>query len=428
MFGHELMQSDSYLVTDILAYEDAMRRREIAQMYQEISMLHKKLRYMTPTDTGYNRSKRRNTTQSYSDFWKNDDLEYALEEEAEYGSGESTSRRRKARQTYTENPRKKTYTTAAGTDLIHGLNKELGIYFCKHCEVSWPCSFFRNTQQFGAHCSNCSRQRQVKHPNDLNVDGEESHETPILASPRKRRDRSNESPRKRKKSRKIKKVDSTPSKARRASAGGTPSNGRKIKHGCDKVRGIYYCKHCETSWPMDYFRNPQQFGAHCSNCSRQRQVREPSITTAAPLVPLGKGKGPMRSSPVRKAPKPVAPSTPKPVAARPTPVTPVVPVSPVVAAAAAAIVSAAPASLVKAQAAASAGHSSPAPKPALPMQKAALPADTGMDSDCEEDEFSDVIGLASTDDVQAPASAMFKSAPSSHAIVDELFGSAALFS
>lgn len=37
----------------------------------------------------------------------------------------------------------------------------------------------------------------------------------------------------------------------------------------------YYCKFCDTSWPFSHFRNAQQFGAHCSNCSRKRRVKDP---------------------------------------------------------------------------------------------------------------------------------------------------------
>jgi len=31
----------------------------------------------------------------------------------------------------------------------------------------------------------------------------------------------------------------------------------------------YYCGYCNTSWPQGHFKNIQQFGAHCSNCSRK---------------------------------------------------------------------------------------------------------------------------------------------------------------
>ncbi|KAF2076788.1 hypothetical protein CYY_001914 [Polysphondylium violaceum] len=31
----------------------------------------------------------------------------------------------------------------------------------------------------------------------------------------------------------------------------------------------YYCKYCKKTWPQSSFRNSQQFGAHCSNCSRK---------------------------------------------------------------------------------------------------------------------------------------------------------------
>lgn len=31
----------------------------------------------------------------------------------------------------------------------------------------------------------------------------------------------------------------------------------------------YYCKYCNKTWDITYFKNSQQFGAHCSNCSRK---------------------------------------------------------------------------------------------------------------------------------------------------------------
>jgi len=34
-------------------------------------------------------------------------------------------------------------------------------------------------------------------------------------------------------------------------------------------RKKYYCKYCNQTWALSHFRNSQQFGAHCSNCSRR---------------------------------------------------------------------------------------------------------------------------------------------------------------
>ena len=45
-------------------------------------------------------------------------------------------------------------------------------------------------------------------------------------------------------------------------------------HDKDRVgENNYYCRYCDTTWPLNYFRNRQQFGAHCSNCSRKRKPR-----------------------------------------------------------------------------------------------------------------------------------------------------------
>lgn len=48
--------------------------------------------------------------------------------------------------------------------------------------------------------------------------------------------------------------------------------------------GGYYCRYCKQTWPLSFFRNSQQFGAHCSNCSRKkRQIatedKPPALTT-----------------------------------------------------------------------------------------------------------------------------------------------------
>jgi len=34
-------------------------------------------------------------------------------------------------------------------------------------------------------------------------------------------------------------------------------------------RKNYYCKYCNKTWDFTHFKNSQQFGAHCSNCSRR---------------------------------------------------------------------------------------------------------------------------------------------------------------
>lgn len=36
-------------------------------------------------------------------------------------------------------------------------------------------------------------------------------------------------------------------------------------------RKNYYCKFCNKTWDFTHFKNSQQFGAHCSNCSRRTQ-------------------------------------------------------------------------------------------------------------------------------------------------------------
>jgi len=54
-------------------------------------------------------------------------------------------------------------------------------YYCKYCDNSWPSTHFRNRQQFGAHCSNCSRKRKVNP-----IDAEHAHKTPARAKMHKK--------------------------------------------------------------------------------------------------------------------------------------------------------------------------------------------------------------------------------------------------
>lgn len=47
-----------------------------------------------------------------------------------------------------------------------------------------------------------------------------------------------------------------------------PGSGTFLREGSSK-RKKYYCKYCDQTFSMTQFRNSQQFGAHCSNCSRR---------------------------------------------------------------------------------------------------------------------------------------------------------------
>jgi len=58
-------------------------------------------------------------------------------------------------------------------------------YYCKYCDNSWPSTHFRNRQQFGAHCSNCSRKRKVNP-----IDAEHAHKTPARTKMHKKSRRS----------------------------------------------------------------------------------------------------------------------------------------------------------------------------------------------------------------------------------------------
>jgi len=53
--------------------------------------------------------------------------------------------------------------------------------------------------------------------------------------------------------------------------------GKAAKAKVDDPNRKYHCRHCNGSWPVSAFRNPQQFGAHCSNCSRSKKARAQKI-------------------------------------------------------------------------------------------------------------------------------------------------------
>ncbi|GAM20074.1 hypothetical protein SAMD00019534_032490 [Acytostelium subglobosum LB1] len=59
--------------------------------------------------------------------------------------------------------------------------------------------------------------------------------------------------------------------------------------GLDSDRG-YFCKYCKKNWPLSSFKNSQQFGAHCSNCSRKSKAELDSMLMRRPL-----GKSPSTS-------------------------------------------------------------------------------------------------------------------------------------
>ena len=39
----------------------------------------------------------------------------------------------------------------------------------------------------------------------------------------------------------------------------------------DNTENYWWCKYCQLTWPKSHFKSRQQFGAHCSNCSRKRK-------------------------------------------------------------------------------------------------------------------------------------------------------------
>lgn len=51
-----------------------------------------------------------------------------------------------------------------------------------------------------------------------------------------------------------------------------------LKEGLANKRKKYYCKYCDHTFSLSQFRNSQQFGAHCSNCSRRPRFGEDGST------------------------------------------------------------------------------------------------------------------------------------------------------
>jgi len=66
---------------------------------------------------------------------------------------------------------------------------------------------------------------------------------------------------------------------KRNSSAKQPNSPNSGSTGAKREKDTYYCKYCDTSWPYHHFRNAQQFGAHCSNCSRKRKVKDPQEMT-----------------------------------------------------------------------------------------------------------------------------------------------------
>lgn len=54
----------------------------------------------------------------------------------------------------------------------------------------------------------------------------------------------------------------------------------------DSNNSSYYCRYCDKYFSSAVFRNRQQFGAHCSNCSRHRKLRgeEVVLGTSSPVM------------------------------------------------------------------------------------------------------------------------------------------------
>jgi len=46
----------------------------------------------------------------------------------------------------------------------------------------------------------------------------------------------------------------------------------------------YHCRYCDKYFSLSYFKNRQQFGAHCSNCSRHRKLRSDEALSCASLI------------------------------------------------------------------------------------------------------------------------------------------------
>lgn len=90
----------------------------------------------------------------------------------------------------------------------------------------------------------------------------------------------------------------------RSSSGGAMVYSRRNEV-TGKMEDIYHCKFCDQAWPASYFRNRQQFGAHCSNCSRRRNVGPPEgvlrLSGALPLPPKKKAPAPKPKRPAAES-------------------------------------------------------------------------------------------------------------------------------
>jgi len=138
--------------------------------------------------------------------------------------------------------------------------------FCEFCNSSNTPTWRRGPAGKGSLCNACGIKWRLRKKQKKNEWGGSPSPTPTVPDKKV-------SPLVVKPPKKRKEVDMyrPPSKAKDKDLAGDympPGAINFHKEGPSK-RKKYYCKYCDQTFSMSQFRNSQQFGAHCSNCSRR---------------------------------------------------------------------------------------------------------------------------------------------------------------
>lgn len=149
-------------------------------------------------------------------------------------------------------------------DFMSGMNDEFisnddqpPLRFCEFCNSSNTPTWRRGPAGKGSLCNACGIKWRLRKRMKKNEKGDppspilDKKPSPTHAKPQKKR----------------KEHDSTPSKLKDKDASELKENKRKK----------YYCKYCDQTFSLSQFRNSQQFGAHCSNCSRRPRFGEDNL-------------------------------------------------------------------------------------------------------------------------------------------------------
>ncbi|KAL6068235.1 GATA zinc finger domain containing protein [Balamuthia mandrillaris] len=188
-------------------------------------------------------------------------------------SSPSSSRTRDHNERPTKRPRSRSLSQLRTSE---GLDTTAIIRECDYCRVTETPMWRRGPHGKGTLCNACGVRWSLTAKKANN--GSSPSETPVLVG-RKEKKRRQQEQEKQKLKQQRKKVEAKGRDPKRKSSGNN-SLPRPSKQNVEEdhntkympQNGVYYCRYCNRTWPLSAFRNSQQFGAHCSNCSRKRKA------------------------------------------------------------------------------------------------------------------------------------------------------------